>query len=169
MKNNFIILTLLCLSLIVTFIIGYREGERRSEGLETSDTVIISKRDTLWKDTIIEKTKYIPRKVEIIKHDTITKDTVLTYEQKTYEDTIAFDNDSILLTNVISGVDAKLDSTHVTWKKQKEIVTNTIYITREKEKTFWDRFHIQPQATAGWNPIDGKCAVVVGFGIGFDL
>lgn len=167
MKNDFIILTLLCLSLIVTFIIGYREGERRSEGLETSDTVIISKRDTLWKDTIIEKTKYIPKKVEVIRRDTITKDTVLTYVHKTYEDTIAFDNDSILLTNVISGVDAKLDSTHVTWKKQKEIVTNYVYITNTVEKKKFITF--SPQATAGYDPFANRFGVVCGFGIAINF
>lgn len=163
MKNDFIILTLLCLSLIVTFIIGYREGERRSEGLETSDTVVI--RDTftqtILRDTTI--TKFIPKKVEVIKRDTILRDTVLTYERKEYQDTLVNDGDSLILSNTVLGVDASLDSLHVTWKKTNKVLTNTIYITKEKPKKFIE--FVPLQTTAGWNPIDNKLGLVVGCGL----
>lgn len=167
MKNNIYVLLILSLLIISSFMVGRLTAERRSEGLETSDTVIISKRDTLWKDTIIEKTKYIPKKIVELRHDTITKDTVLTYEQKTYEDTIAFGNDSIVLSNTVTGVDARLDSTHVQWKKQKEIVTNYVYITNTVEKKKFITF--SPQATAGYDPFANRFGVVCGFGIAINF
>ena len=171
MKNDFVILALLCLSLIVTFIIGYREGERRSEGLETSDTLIV--RDTIT-NTILKDTaivKYIPKKVEVIKYDTIKENTVLTYEKKLYVDTVVFDNDSIITANAVVGVDARLDSTHIIFKRQNKVITNTIYInnTVEKKKTFWNRFHIQPQVTSGFDIINHQWGICGGIGVGFDL
>lgn len=167
MKNDFIILALLCLSLIVTFIIGYREGERRSEGLETSDTVII--RDTLTqtilRDTTI--TKFIPKKIVELRRDTILRDTVLTYEKKEYVDTLINDADSLILSNTVLGVDASLDLLHVTWKKTNKVLRNTIYITKEKPKKFVE--FVPLQATAGWNPIDNKLGLVVGFGVSINF
>ena len=167
MKNNLYVLLILSLLIISSFMVGRLTAERRSEPTYARDTVLITKTDTLLRDTIIEKTKYIPKKIVELRRDTITKDTVLTYEQKTYEDTIAFGNDSILLTNVISGVDAKLDSTHISWKKQKEVVTNYVYITKEKPKKFIE--FVPLQATAGWNPFDNKLGIVIGCGVSINF
>ena len=163
MKNNIYVLFILSLLIVSSFMVGRLTAERRSEPTYTSDTVLITKTDTLLRDTIIEKTKFLPKKVEIIRRDTIKENTVLTYEQKVYEDTIAFDKDSILLTNVISGVDARLDSTHVQWKKQSKVITNTIYITKDKPRKLIE--FVPLQTTAGYNPIDNKFGIVIGCGL----
>ena len=149
--------------------VGYREGERRSEGLETRDTLIVRDTfiNTILKDTTI--TKFVPRKIELIKRDTILRDTVLTYERKEYVDTVVNDADSIVLSNTILGIDARLDSTHISWKKHKEVFTNYVYINKEKPRKFWDRFHIQPQATAGYDIINHQWGICGGIGVGFDL
>lgn len=131
---NKLIILLLTAFLVLGFIIGCQWSEMRSEGLETIDTVFQTKVDTFWKDTVITQTKFIPKKVEVIRTDTITKDTILTVEQKTYEDTLCNDKDSIILQSFISGINSNLDSTSVKWRKHKEIVTNTIEITKYIEK-----------------------------------
>lgn len=140
--------------LILGFIVGCQWKEMRSEPIQETDTVITTRVDTIWNDTVIEKTKYIPKKVEIIRTDTILKDTILTTELKTYIDTLCNNNDSIILKNYISGTNSNLDSTSVDWRKHKEIITNTVEITKyiEKKKTFFDRF---------------KVGVQVGYGYGF--
>ena len=115
MRNKY--LTILVLSLllianvIATFIIGYDAGVRHSKPINTSDTVYNTRIDTIYNDTVIEKTKYIPKEVIKLRTDTITKGTILTFEQKIYEDTICNDKDSIILKNFISGISSKLDST----------------------------------------------------------
>ena len=86
MRNKY--LTILVLSLllianvIATFIIGYDAGVRHSEPINTSDTVYNTRIDTIYNDTVIEKTKYIPKEVIKLRTDTITKDTILTFEQR---------------------------------------------------------------------------------------
>ena len=136
-----------------------------------SDTVVTTRVDTIWNDTIIEKTKYIPKKVEIIRTDTITKDTILTTEQKIYEDTLCNDKDSIILQSFISGISSKLDSTSVNWKKHTTVVTNTVEVTKyiEKPKTFLDRIHIQPQITSGYDLVNHQWGITAGIGFGIDL
>ena len=175
MRNKY--LTILVLSLllianvIATFIIGYDAGVRHSKPINTSDTVYNTRIDTIYNDTVIEKTKYIPKEVIKLRTDTITKDTILTFEQKIYEDTICNDKDSIILKNFISGISSKLDSTSVAWKKHTTVVTNTVEITKyiEKPKTFWNRIHIQPQITSGYDVINHQWGIVGGIGIGIDL
>ena len=147
--------------------VGRLTAERRSEGLETIDTVIV--RDTftqtILKDTTI--TKFIPQKVEIIRYDTIKENTVLVYEKKEYQDTLVNDADSIVLSNTIFGIDARLDSTHVQWKKQNKVITNTIYITKEKPRKLIE--FVPLQTTAGYNPIDNKLGIVIGCGVSINF
>lgn len=166
--QNKLFILLLSLLLIATFVIGYMVGETRSEPLEIRDTVLQTKVDTLYKDTVIEKTKYVPKEVIKLRTDTITKDTILTVEQKTYEDTLCNDKDSIILQSFISGINSNLDSTSVKWRKHKEIITNTIEITKYIEKPR-KLFSIQPQATVGYDPINRNWGAVVGFGVSINI
>lgn len=163
MKSNLLTILILSFLILSSFMVGRLTAETRSEGLEMRDTLII--RDTITntviKDTTI--TKFIPKKVEVIRHDTIKENTILTYERKEYIDTLVNDADSIVLSNTILGVDASLDSLHVTWKKQNKVITNTIYIAKEKPRKLIEFFPLQ--TTAGWNPIDNKLGLVVGFGL----
>mgnify|MGYP003500046372 CR=1 FL=1 len=168
---NKLIILLLTAFLVLGFIIGCQWSEMRSEGLETIDTVTVVEFDTvtITKDTTI--TKFIPKKVEVIRTDTITKDTILITEQKIYEDTLCNDKDSIILQSFITGINSSLDSTSVVWRKHKETITNTVYITKyiEKKKTFWNRFNLQPQITSGYDLINHKWGIIGGIGVGIDI
>lgn len=154
MKNKAIV-ALLAAFLVIGFVIGCQCNKKSPEGLETSDSTIVTRVDTLWRDTTITKTEYIPKEVETLRYDTVTKDTVLPVERKLYEDTLINDNDSIILWSYIQGINARLDSTTAQWKKHKEIVTNTVTITKyvEKKKTFVDHF---------------KFGIGIGYGYGFN-
>ena len=170
MKVNKWIILLLSVFFIATFIVGYHIGEMRSERSKMADTVFVSDTDTIWQDTVIEKIKYMPKEILKLRKDTI-RDTVLTLERKTYEDTLTNERDSIIMKAFISGYDANLDSMKVNWKRHKEIITNTVTITKyiEKPRKFWDRFHIQPEATFGYDPLGKKWGCVIGVGVGFEL
>ena len=169
--QNKLFILLLTAFLALGFVIGCQWHEMRSETIYASDTVLQTKVDTLYKDTVIEKTKYVPKEVIKLRTDTITKDTILTFEQKIYEDTLCNDKDSIILKSFISGVSSSLDSTSVAWKKHTTVITNTVEITKyvEKPKTFWNRVHIQPQITSGYDLINHQWGIMGGIGLGLDI
>lgn len=169
-KVNLFGLILVILSLFILGGMIYCINQYPQEVIKT-DTVFQTRIDTLYKDTIIEKTKYIPKEVIKLRTDTITKDTILTFEQKIYEDTLCNNKDSIILKSFISGVSSKLDSTSVAWKKHTTVITNTIEITKyiEKPKKFWNRFHIQPQITSGYDLVNHQWGIVGGIGVGIDI
>lgn len=150
-KSNLIIMGVLSLLFIATFIIGCKHGEMRSEPLK-QDTVTITTTDTIYKDTVIQKNKYIPYEVIKLRTDTI-RDSILTYEQKIYQDTLVNDKDTLVQRMFISGVNVKLDSTKADWKKHTEVITNTVIKVVEKPKTWKDRFDI---------------GIGVGYGIGLN-
>lgn len=96
----------------------------RIDTVTVSDTIYEESRDTFY------LTKPIPELIEIVRIDTVKEETVLITEQKTYQDTLCKDNDSIILTNIIQGINAQLLSTEVDWRKQDRTITNTIEITK---------------------------------------
>lgn len=138
----------------------------RSEAQETSDTVTVT--DTLWKTDSFEVIKPIPKYIKVVKTDTITQDTVLETENKTYIDTLCVQNDTAIVTSNIQGINLELLSTEVKLKKQEITKTNTITITKyiEKPKKI---INIQPQITAGYDPINKNWGAVIGFGVGINL
>ena len=157
------------------FALGYYGGKGTVANIDKVDTVI--KRDTILKDTAITcfKEKPVPKEVYIHKIDTFYmkdgKDTLLKTENKQYQDTFTCAKDSIIILNYISGINSKLDSTKVNWKKQETIVTNTVEITKyiEKKRNFWDRLSIGPAVTAGYDPINKQWGVMVGASVFFDI
>lgn len=99
------------------------------------------------------------------------KDTIIPTENKIYQDTLTCAKDSVIVTNYIKGQNVSLDSIKADWKKSETIITKTVEITKyiEKPRTFWDNFHIQPQATFGYDPINKNWGAVIGIGLGVDL
>lgn len=136
-------------------------------------TDTITNTDTVWKDTMIIKTKLIPKYEYLIRVDTVYdkegKEIELRTENKTYQDTIECARDTAILTNYISGVNAKLDSFNLQWKKSE--ITNTIEITKyiEKKKTFIDRFHVGVQAGYGYTFNSKELQPYIGLGGSIDL
>jgi len=175
MSNDNILVIIAILLTSLAFFVGYKGGKGTVTNIDKVDTVI--KRDTILKDTAITcfKEKPVPKEVYIHKIDTFYmkdgKDTLLKTENKQYQDTFTCAKDSIIILNYISGINSKLDSTKVNWKKQETIVTNTVEITKyiEKKRNFWDRLSIGPAVTAGYDPINHNWGVVIGASVFFDI
>lgn len=167
-KTGKILILIAIIMMAISFFTIYFSTPRN---IDKIDTVITTRVDTFWNDTVIEKTKYIPKKVEVIKTDTILKDTILTTELKTYIDTLCSNNDSIILKNYISGTNSNLDSTSVDWRKHKEIITNTVEITKyiEKKKTFFDKFKVGVQVGYGYGFKSKELEPYAGIGVTFSF
>lgn len=177
MKSN----TLIFISLAICFIIlGFfyldRSGyfDPMKEVIKT-DTVFATKTDTLWKDTTIIEKEFVPKTIVKIKTDTLFKengDTIqLITESKRFDKTILSGKDTADVQVYTSGINTSLDSLKMRLKTHREIVTNTVEVTKyvKERKRFIDRFHIQPQVGVGYGVFNKKIDAYVGVGIGFDL
>lgn len=166
-----IVCFLLCLLMLC---IGYHL-KNSMEPIEVIKTDTITNTDTIWKDTTITKTKTVLKYVKETSRDTLYlkngKDTVLTTENKTYQDTLCNEGDSVMLQIAISGVKSNLDSIKADWRKSTQVITNTITVEKyiKEQKKLWDRIHLQPQATFGYDPINKNWGAVIGFGVGIDI
>lgn len=140
-----------------------------------TDTITVS--DTIrYADTLeFIKEKPIPQYIEKIKTDTVFSskgDSIfLDTENKTYKDTICQQKDTAIVTNYISGINANLDSTKVQLRITKEVITNTVEVTKyiPRKKTFLDRFSFGPSVTAGYDPLNKQWGVLVGVSVTFDI
>lgn len=173
--------TLIFISIAICFIIlGFfyldRSGyfDPMKEVINT-DTVFTTKTDTLWKDTTIVEKEIVPKYIVKKKVDTVyTKegDTFnLITESKRFDKRIISNKDTADLQIYTSGIETSLDSLKMRLKAHKEVITNTVEITKyiDKKKTFFDRFHIQPQVGVGYGVFNKKIDAYVGVGIGFDI
>lgn len=143
--------------------------------IEQADTTVTIKRDTIWKDTTITEKEFVPKYITKIKTDTLIKtngDTVqLATESKRFDKRLTIDKDTADLQIYTTGIETSLDSLKMALKKHNEVITNTVEITKyiEKPKTFWKRFHIQPQVTSGYDIINKQWGITAGIGVGFDI
>lgn len=125
--------------------VEYRETIKNDTTVVHSvDTLILTKKDIVYKETIVLDTIYI-------------KDTALFVEQKVFEDSIS--------TIYISGVNPELDS--IEYRLPKDTVqifiekTNTI----QQKESFWhNRFVIAAGAFAGYGLTTHKPDVFLGIG-----
>ena len=142
---------------------------------QKTDTVFSTKTDTLWKDTTIIEKEFVPKTIVKIKTDTLFKengDTIqLITESKRFDKTILSGKDTADVQVYTSGINTRLDSLKMRLKTHNEVITNTVEITKyvEKKKTFWNRFHIQPQVGVGYGVFNKNIDAYVGVGIGFDI
>ncbi len=173
MKNNNVLLVIgLFICLIMGCTLWYAQTLPK---IGETDTIFVS--DTIRQvDTLtVFKEKPIPKEVIKVKVDTFyTKegnDTTFITENKVYQDSLCVQNDTAIVTNYISGINAKLDSTKVQLRITKETITNTVEITKyiEKKKTFWNRFHLGVQAGYGYGFEYKGLEPYVGLGGSFDL
>lgn len=178
MKNN----TLLYVSfLIILVIMAIFYIDRNSnikdwfDNTQKTDTVFSTKTDTIWRDTTITEKEFVPKIVEKIKIDTLFKengDTIqLITETKRFDKTIISDKDTADVQVYTTGIETSLDSLKMRLKTHKEVITNTVEITKyvEKKKTFWNRFHIGVQAGYGYGFNYKGLEPYVGLGASFDL
>ena len=136
MKQNSNILPIVCffLCLLLLGICLHIKNTMEPYEIIRTDTITNTKTDTLWKDTTITKTDTKVKYIQVVKTDTVYdkqgNEIELITDNKTYVDTICVQNDTAIVTNFISGVNAKLDSTKVRLKIAREITTNTIEVTK---------------------------------------
>lgn len=181
MKDNKLIYIAITLFLIIISIFYIKNNYNNiinyiiTKYSNKADTVWVN--DTVYKDTTItiKKDSFIPKYIFVIKTDTFYtkegKDSIFKTESKLFKDTLICEKDSIILLSYITGQNASLDSIKADWKKSEKIITNTVTITKyiEKPKTMWNRIHIQPQITSGYDLINNKCGITCGIGVGIDL
>ena len=173
--------TLIFISIAICFIIlGFfyldRSGyfDPMKEVIKT-DTVFTTKTDTLWKDTTIVEKEIVPKYIVKKKVDTLyTKegDTFnLITESKRFDKRLISNKDTADKIGRTSGIETSLDSLKMRLKAHKEVITNTVEITKyvEKKKTFWNRFHIGVQVGYGYGLNYKGLEPYVGIGASFDL
>lgn len=178
MKNNTLIVVCLFIILAILSIFYIDRNYNIKDwfnNIQKTDTVFSTKTDTLWKDTTITETKFVPKYITKTKIDTLFKengDTVqLVTESKRFDKTIVSDKDTADVQVYTSGINTSLDSLKMRLKTHKEVITNTVEITKyiEKKKTFFDRFHIGVQAGYGYGFNYKGLEPYVGIGASFDL
>ena len=173
--------TLIFISIAICFIIlGFfyldRSGyfDPMKEVIKT-DTVFATKTDTLWKDTTIVEKKIVPKYIIKKKVDTVyTKegDTFnLITESKMFDKRLISNKDTADVQVYTSGINTSLDSLKMRFKTHREIVTNTVDVTKyvKDRKRFIDRFHIGVQAGYGYGFNYKGLEPYVGIGASFDL
>ena len=173
--------TLIFISIAICFIIlGFfyldRSGyfDPMKEEIKT-DTVFTTKTDTLWKDTTIVENEIVPKYIVKKKVDTVyTKegDTFnLITEAKRFDKRLISNKDTADVQIYTSGIETSLDSLKMRLKTHREIVTNTVEVTKyvNKRKRFIDRFHIGVQAGYGYGFNYKGLEPYVGIGASFDL
>lgn len=178
MRNNTLIWV--CLFIIVVILsIFYIDRNYNVRDIinnvQKTDTIITTKTDTLWKDTTIIEKEFVPKTIITTKTDTLFKangDTIqLITESKRFDKSIISDKDTADVEIYTSGINTSLDSLKMRFKTHREIVTNTVEVTKyvKERKRFIDRFHIQPQVGVGYGVFNKKIDAYVGVGIGFDI
>lgn len=130
-----------------------------------TDTLTITKTDTLQKYITKTITKPIPIKEEIIKHDTLYNAPL---SVKTYEDSTTTDNDAkVKYRAIISGYEQSLDT--IEFNVKYPMITNTITNTITNEKTITK--YKNPKITAGiaagagYGIINKKPDIFIGFSL----
>ena len=178
MKNNTLIFISLFITLAILSIFYINDNYNIKDwfnNTQKTDTVFSTKTDTLWKDTTIIEKEFVPKTIVKIKTDTLFKangDTIqLITESKRFDKSIVSDKDTADVEIYTSGINTSLDSLKMRFKTHREIVTNTVEVTKyvKERKRFIDRFHIQPQIGVGYGVFNKKIDAYVGVGIGFDL
>ena len=130
--------------------VEYRETVKNDTTvIHTIDTLILTKKDIIYKETLVLDTIYI-------------KDTALVVEQKVFEDSIS--------TIYISGVNPELDSIEYRLPKDTvQIFTEKIQTVKEKDNFFKNRFIISAGIFAGYGLLNRQPDVYVGLGFGVRL
>lgn len=177
MKDNTLLIIATIITALLLGLIAYQDNiiEKSKDIINQIDTLTSVKHDTIWKDTTITETKFVPKYITKIKTDTLYKsngDTVqLVTESKRFDKRLTIDKDTADVQVYTSGINTSLDSLKMSLKTHKEIITKEVEITKyvKQPKTFKDRFHISPQVGVGYGFINRKVDVYAGIGLSFDL
>lgn len=159
---------------VIIFLLGYiffllnlpKGTKPREIIIEKSDTITV--RDTVHTRDTLTITKPIPKYVEIVKTDTVFNDNgdtiQLVTENKLYNDTLCYQNDSIILESSITGINPQLDYIKADWRRQE--ITNTITVTNYVKKK---GLRITPQIGLGYGLLNKKTDVFLGIGLSYNF
>ena len=170
MKNDKLHTILLLIVITMMAISFVCVCNKTPEVIETRDTTIV--RDTIWKDTTIYEKQLIPKKIVETKIDTFYTDKGDTVQLKT-EDKYFYKSSVMGLDTAdveihTRGINTSLEELKMRLRLHNTHTTETVEITKYVErKKKW--FHIQPQATFGYDPLNKNWGAVVGIGVGIDL
>ena len=166
-KLHTILLLIAIIMMAISFVCVYN---KTPEVIEKRDTTIV--RDTIWKDTTIYEKQLVPKKIVETKHDTVFTPNgdslILVTEKKTFEKSIKMGLDTVDAQIVTEGINTSLESLKMRLRLHRVNTTETVEVIRyvEKKKKW---FHIQPQATFGYDPLNKNWGAVIGIGIGVDI
>lgn len=170
MKNDKLHTILLIIAIVMMVISFVCVCNRQPKVIETRDTTIIH--DTVWRDTTIIERQLVPKEVIKKKVDTVYTnlgDTLhLVTESKMFDKRFISSQDTCDLQIYTTGINTSLDSLKWRLKTHRVNTTEVVEIIKyEEKKKKW--FHIQPQATFGYDPLNKNWGAVVGLGIGVDI
>ena len=171
MKNNKLHTILLLIAIIMMAISFVCVYNKTPEVIETRDTTIITKTDTVIDTFEVQKIKLVPKILETVKHDTIHSDTVLTTERKYYEERFYLGKDTADISVMVTGINTSVDSIGIKLRTFRTYTTNTVEITKyvEKKKTFFSRFHFGIQGGIGYGLTNKKTDLYIGLGGSLDI
>lgn len=165
--NNIIIGILLTFALILLIVLGHYRGELDRIKPDT-DTIVTVHYDTVYNTIIKTVEKPVLRRVETIKYDTITvtKDSIITLpiERKSYEDTLTFDVDTVIVESSIVGINPSLESLKARLIRQRINQTTEKIITKKVPQK---GFFIAPNASIGYGIFSKQPDIYLGIGIGY--
>ena len=164
MNENKLIIISLILALILIIFIGY-DYHRSLKKPSKVDTVLTTKRDTLFDTIKTVKYNSYPIEKEVVKIDTVYDSNhnpiELITENLTYVDTLTENKDTCIISDYLSGIGVKRDSLKMDLRKTKIIETNTVEITKTVAKK--KRFGFGVGVGSGYGFFNKKFDVYVGF------
>lgn len=173
MKNNklhtILLIIALCLMTLSFFTVLFN-SYHNPKVIEKRDTTIV--RDTVWKDTTITEKQVVPKIIVKKKVDTLYlkdgRDTLLVTEDKYFYKSSVMGLDTADVEIHTRGINTSLEELKMRLRLHNVHTTETVEITKyvEKKKKW---FHIQPQATVGYDPLNKNWGAVIGLGIGVDI
>ena len=173
MNSNALIYIALFLAIVAISMIYLSNGRIRE--VIKADTITSERIDTFWKIDTFKMQKLVPKYIIKSKVDTVYdhehNPIELITENKVYQDTIICKKDTAELQIFTSGIRSNVDSINLNLRKSEIVKTNTIEIIKyvEKPKTIWNKIHVQPQATSGYDIINHQWGVTFGVGVGIDF
>lgn len=168
-KTLLTIATLIIMLFVVVSTLQYRQIQQFKQMIQKQDTTIITKHDTIIKDTTITIKELVPKKIVEIKRDTVytsNGDTLqLITESKRFDKTLTNNKDTADLQIYTSGINTALDSLKWRLKTHNEIITNTIEITRYKKKLITT----SPSITLGYDPLNKQWGAMIGMSLNLHI
>jgi len=167
--HTILLIIALCLMTLSFFTVFYN-SHRTPKVIEKRDTTIV--RDTIWKDTTITEKELIPKFIVKKKVDTVYTDKGdtlhLVTEDKYFYKSSVMGLDTADVEIHTRGINTSLEELKMRLRLHNVHTTETVEITKYVErKKKW--FHIQPQATIGYDPLNKNWGAVIGIGVGIDL